>query len=112
MITCKYCKTEKHDEQMVPRAGKPSLVCLECKEKRGGGRASKKSTAAARAPRAAADFELSIPAGGFGVNAKLTEEGYLQLTQENDGAAPDNVCLTRFELRAVFEKFGTWAVES
>lgn len=54
---------------------------------------------------------LSLPAGGFGVNALITDEGVLQLTQENDGADPDNVCLTRREARQLFETFSDWANE-
>jgi hypothetical protein len=46
------------------------------------------------------------------VNASITEEGYLQLTQANEGAEPDNVCLTRYEARTLFEKFGEWVTES
>lgn len=123
MITCKHCKTEKPESEMSIWAGKPSKVCLECKPKHpvgGGARrtkdnggASKKSTAAARnGKRAAAELALSLPAGGFGVAANVTEEGYLQLTQANDGAEPDNICLTRYEAKALFEKFGEWIVES
>jgi hypothetical protein len=59
----------------------------------------------------AADFSLSLPAGGFGVDASISVEGYLQLTQQNPDAEPDNVCLTRHEAKAIFEKFGEWMVE-
>jgi hypothetical protein len=45
------------------------------------------------------------------VNARVTEEGYLQITQENDGTESDNICLTRHEAKALFDVFGHWIVE-
>lgn len=123
MIKCKHCEVEKPEDQMAIRAGQPSKVCLECKDKRvgiaslaGGGSSHKKGKrgkAATRRPKKdAAELALSLPAGGFGCNASITDEGHLQLTQENPDAAPDNVCLTRREARAIFETFGEWAAES
>lgn len=79
----------------------------------GGGDTSKKRKAAARRPkRAAADLELTLPAGGFGLSAAVTDEGYLQLTQANDGANPDNICLTRYEAKQLFDRFGEWIVDA
>lgn len=46
------------------------------------------------------------------MNARITEEGHLQLTQENPDAEPDNICLTRFEAKQLFDTFGEWIVES
>lgn len=124
MITCKKCKVEKPEDQMSVWGGKPSEVCVECRSSskngrprkdNGGGSPSKKkkrAKVAAHRPKAAKPPELSLPAGGFGCNARLTEEGHLQLTQENAGTVPDNVCLTRREARAIFETFGEWAAES
>lgn len=110
MIKCKHCKEEKPESEMVVRAGKPSKVCVACKEN-GGGSSSKKTKASTRRPKAN-ELTLALPAGGFGVNASITEEGYLQLTQENAGAEADNICLMRHEVVALFEKFGEWAVEA
>ncbi len=45
------------------------------------------------------------------MNASITDEGYLQLTQANDGAEADNICLTRYEAKQLFDKFGEWIVE-
>lgn len=36
-LVCKHCEVEKDESLMVVRAGKPSLVCLDCKTKRGNG---------------------------------------------------------------------------
>lgn len=77
----------------------------------GGGSPSPKAKAATRRSKKA-ELALSLPAGGFGVDASITDEGYLQLTQGNDGADPDNVCLTRHEVRQLFDTFGEWAVEA
>lgn len=43
-LVCKHCEVEKDESQMVPRAGKPSLVCIACKaaRKNGGGVAPRK----------------------------------------------------------------------
>lgn len=123
VIKCKYCKAEKPESEMSIWAGKPSKVCVECKKDHpnggsvshgngGGGNTSKKRPAAARRARAAAPLELSIPKGGFGVTGRITEEGFLQLSQENDDAPADNICLTRHEAKALFDKFGEWIVEA
>src|SRR5690349_15965869 len=105
VIQCKHCKVEKPETEMSVWAGKPSKVCLDCKKDHptgrgarrgkgnGGGGPKKRAAAARNGKPAAAELSLSLPAGGFGVSAALTEEGYLQLTQENDGAAPDNICI-------------------
>jgi hypothetical protein len=42
-IKCKHCEAEKPESEMALRAGKPSRVCIECKEKRGGGTPRKKA---------------------------------------------------------------------
>jgi hypothetical protein len=130
VIQCKHCKVEKLESDMSIWAGKPSKVCIECKAKHptggaaraaaneGGGSAPKKSRSAARrksskrSTQPAADLEILLPAGTFfGCSARVTEEGYLQLTQQNDDAAPDNICLTRHEAKALFDKFGEWIVD-
>lgn len=119
MVKCKHCKVEKPESDMALWAGKPSMVCLECKPKHptgaGARPASANGAAQKKAKRAKAEtpeLVLSIPAGGFGVDAQITEEGLLQLTQGNDGADPDNVCLTKREVRELFNTFGEWAVTS
>lgn len=123
MITCKHCKAEKSESEMSIWAGKPSKVCIECKkdhptggarrsDSNGGGSPKKRTAAVRNGKRAAAELSLALPAGGFGVNANITEEGFLQLTQENEGADADNICLTRFEAKQLFDKFGEWIVES
>lgn len=122
MIKCKHCDIEKLESDMSIWNGKPSKVCLECKKTHptgrgaakvnGGGSPEKKRPAAARKPRAAADLELALPAGGHGFTAVVTEEDTLLITQENDGAADDNIVLTKHEARQLFDKFGEWIVES
>jgi hypothetical protein len=126
VIKCKHCDAEKPEDQMAIRAGKPSKVCLECKEKRvglasaGGGRSkangratSKKKTAAARrAKRVATELELTLPSAGYGCVARVTDEGFLQLTQENDGTEADNICLMKHEAKAIFDRFGEWIVST
>lgn len=64
-----------------------------------------------RKPKAAAAVELEVPGGGHGFKAALTDEDMLLITQTNDGAADDNVVLTKHEARSLFEKFGEWASE-
>lgn len=42
VIKCKHCGNEKPESEMAVRGGKPSKVCIECKETRGGGEPRKK----------------------------------------------------------------------
>jgi hypothetical protein len=79
----------------------------------GGGDTPKKRPAAARnGKRAAAVLELTLPAGGHGFTATITEEDALLITQENPDADPDNIVLTKHEARQLFDRFGEWIVES
>lgn len=111
-IKCKYCEETKDDSLMAIRAGKPSKVCLECKQSRtglGAGAPSKKKKTRRGKAEKAVDLRLTIPGGGYGFDAFLTDDGGLQITQPNDGTAADNVVLSKGEARAIFEKFGEWA---
>lgn len=128
MITCKKCGAEKPGDQMKPRGGAPSKVCIECDEKARKEKArikkvlanarsesvrtrKKKAKRASPAPRAEAPeaLELDLPAGGHGVAAKITEECLL-ITQQNPGGSPDEVLLTKHEAKSLFDKFGLWIV--
>lgn len=115
MIECKHCNVEKEESQMAIRAGKPSRVCIECKEKKRGGRHSKKSPSAVsrrRKAEPAAELEIDVPGGGHGFKASLTDEGALLITQENADTEADNIVLTRAETRALIVTFYDWATKS
>jgi len=117
-IQCRYCETEKDESQMVVRGGKPSFQCLDCKQKRtglasAGGAPSrkKKSAAAARAKQKPSTPEISVPGGGYGFEAKITDENALQITQDNPGGEADNVVMTKVEripLKAGLDRFARW----
>lgn len=110
--TCKKCGQEKSEDQMAKYAGELTETCKECRFSRskGGSQARKAKSAPARKSKPT-ELELTLHPGGFGVNARITEEGYLQLTQENQEAPADNICLTRHEAKQLFDKFGEWIVE-
>lgn len=111
-FTCKYCDKTRTESQMAIRGGKVSHMCLDCKQSRTGLASAVPPKKAKRKAAPAAELALSIPAGGFGIEASITDEGYLQLTQENDGSESDNVCLTKREVRELFNTFGEWAIAS
>lgn len=114
MTTCKKCEVDKPEDQMVVRRGVAIRLCREClsnaRRKKGSGTSKKKATTTRRKRvESPPELVLTLPAGGFGVTSRVTDEGHLQLTQENEGTVADNVCLTRHEAKAIFEKFGDWA---
>lgn len=130
MIKCKKCDTDKPEDQMKMRAGAPSKVCLECDAKAKaerdrmrkvvedakaeqrsarGKRKKRKAAPAKRAKEVTEALEIELPAGGFGFRAFLTTDGHVQITQKNDGAPDDNICLVRHEVRQFIEKFASYA---
>lgn len=112
-IKCKHCEETKDESLMALRVGQPSQVCLECKQSRaslGAGAPKKKQK---RKQRPDVDEQrLTMPGGGHGFDAFVTEDDQLQISQENDGEDADNLVLSKAEARLIFEKFGEWAAES
>jgi hypothetical protein len=129
VITCKKCKAEKPVDQMKVRGGKPSLVCTECADKAAAERAriralvdeakaeqgrkprGKKAKAARKKESEPIEQRLTIPGGGLGIDAFITEDDRLQVQQSNGDGTDDNIVITRHEMRALFDKFGEWAVQ-
>jgi hypothetical protein len=109
-MQCKYCEKEREEAQMVMRAGKPSHMCLECKESRIGlaSGAPKKKKNRRKREADAEDLRMMVPGGGYGFEAFVTDEDSLQISQANAGAESDNVVLTRHEGKQLVTMIGLW----
>lgn len=131
MITCKKCKAEKPADQMKPRNGAPSKVCIDCDEAAKKERArlkkvlsdaraesvkSRKKRKKSTTPKPAKQVveqeinEVTI-APGLGCKAWLTEDDRLQISQRNDGAPADNVVLSKTEAKVIFAQFHDWVAQ-
>lgn len=109
VITCKYCEVEKEESSMAVRGGKPSKVCIECKENRAGlGAGAPKKKKARRKREPADELRMTVPGGGHGFDAFITEDGAMQVTQENPGSEADNVVLTRHEAQSLRTMIDLW----
>lgn len=122
MITCKKCGAEKPEDQMKPRGGAPSKVCIECDEKarkektrlkkiladaRSESVSTRKKRKAKTTRRAKPEPEVDPSevkiAAGLGCHAFLTEDNRLQIAQ-----TPDNVVLSKTEFKVIAAQFHDW----
>lgn len=108
-VKCKKCKQDKPAAQMSKWGGKPSKVCLKCRE-------GEKPAAEAEAPKVngsdgAHPMLLSV-AASIGFMAQVSDDGMLVISQANSSRPddPDNVTLTRAEAKRLFDAFGVWIV--